>query len=90
MSKAQSLGWATLCAVTAFACYAIPGLSLFGTFALIVAIFFGGLTVYKFDRDQNIIMKAKLDAVQEPKQLTVEMTSPGSNRLFVPKPLDRP
>ena len=65
-------------------------LSFLAAMFFVWSLIYGCIWFFKFYRDRQIIEQAKLEAEQEPEQLTVEMTSPGSSRLFVPSPLDRP
>ncbi len=88
MSKAAALGYALLCVGLAVSCYVIH-LSICGSSFLFIALPLGGLWLYKFTRDRSIIRNARIEAAREPAQLAPSMTSPGSERLFVPPPLDR-
>ena len=89
MSKPQTLVWAIGCGIVAVCCYAINGLALFGTAALIAAVGFGLLWLAKYRRDVNLVAEARIDHGEQGKTLASVMTSPGSSRLFVPEPLDR-
>ena len=90
MSKSQTLVWAIGCGIVAVCCYAINGLALFGTAALIAAAGFSLLWLAKYRRDVNLVIEARTDHGEQRKALAPVMSSPGSSRLFVPEPLDRP
>ena len=91
MSKTQALGWALGCLIAGplLIFTHLPMFVFCGGSALTSGIIFAIIWCYKFSRDRGIIQNARLEAEQEP-ALMPPMTSPGSSRLFVPPPLDRP
>jgi hypothetical protein len=52
------------------------------------ALIYGCIWYYKYRRDLKIIATSEVTK-QEPVEVMPPMTTPGSSRLFVPKPLDR-
>lgn len=88
MSKPQALAWAIVAGITAICCWFIPTFSVVGTMAAAVCMGFLLLYAYKMWRDHVLVTNAELED-HKPVQITPEMTSPGSSRLFVPQPLDR-
>lgn len=89
VSKRRAAVVSILCFIAAFP-FLNPELwSIAGMFFIWSAIY-GCIWFYKFNRDQQIVERAQLGAQQEPVKQVIEMTSPGSSRLFVPPPLDRP
>ena len=76
-----------------FACLAILlayiNLGVIAPVPLIYAGFLGSIAAYKFHRDRGIIQRARIGSEHPAKAITPPMTSPGSNRLFVPQPLER-
>ena len=89
VSKLRAAVVSILCFIAALP-FLSTRLSFLAAMFLGWSIIYGCIWFFKFYRDQQIIEQSKLEAEQEPKQLTNEMTSPGSSRLFVPQPLDRP
>jgi len=87
MSKSHALKWAIVCGIVAGCCYLIQGLAVIGTSSLIVCACFLLYYGYKLWSHQIKVAEAKAAARKEPVAQTIEMTSPGSSRLFVPPPL---
>ncbi len=55
-----------------------------------MALVYGGIAAYKYQRDFNIIADAKvMDIRLNQAHIAPPMSSPGSTRLFVPPPIDR-
>lgn len=88
MSKAITLSWALMCIALAIASYSV-GLIVWALPLLLIGLMFTLLWAYKFVRDRGIISRARREAERAPTPTTPPMTSHGSQRLFVPPPLDR-
>ena len=91
VTKTRALVVSILCVVASIPFFVFdPNLAALGISFLMAAAIYGCIWMYKFIRDRNIIVQAKLDAEREPEhQQVIQMTSPGSSRLFVPYPLDK-
>src|SRR5258707_12067971 len=90
VSKTRAAVVAVLCTLAAFLFLFNPTLAAFGVMFLFYALIYGCIWLYKFNRDRKIVERAQSGAQHEPVAPVIEMTSPGSSRLFVPPPLDRP
>lgn len=89
MSKFKTIAWAVFCVGLAVL-LAFAHMGIFVLLPLIYAGLFGCIAAYKIVRDHGIISNARIGNKQNPVQLPPPaMTSKGSNRLFVPPPLDR-
>lgn len=88
MSKTQTLALAVVSAIVV-ACtgmIGIPWLPWVFVYVCICSLLWYG---YKRISHARLLKEAKA-ASQQPLEETPVMTSPGSSRLFVPQPLDRP
>src|SRR5436189_208545 len=66
-----------------------PAGGLASIYPFAVSLIYGCIWFYKVHRDQRLARQSQ--AVHQPSvQVMPEMTTPGSKRLFVPQPLDRP
>ncbi len=90
VSKTRAAVVAVLCTLGAIPFLCNSNLAVIGGAFLCYAFIYGCIWFYKFNRDRKIVERAQLGARQEPVAPVIEMTSPGSSRLFVPPPLDRP
>ncbi len=88
VSKTRAAVVAVLCTLGAIPFLCNPNLAVIGGAILFYALVYGCIWFYKFNRDQKIVERAQLGAQQAPVKQVIEMTSPGSSRLFVPAPLD--
>jgi hypothetical protein len=88
MSKIKTIAWAVFCVVLAILLAYIQ-LGIFSIVALTYAGFLGCIAAYKFVRDRGIIQHTRIESEHPAKAIMPPMTSPGSNRLFVPQPLER-
>ena len=77
-----------LCVGLAIGCYVLSW-SIAGLFFTVLSLMLSSVWSYKFIRDRGIIQQARLESGRRPEVIAPPMTSPGSNRLFVPPPLDR-
>jgi predicted DNA repair protein MutK len=89
MSKTQTLGWAVVSGIVTSCCWAITGLGLIGTAAMVVCIGFMLLYGYKRWSHARLLKAARAELQHEPTASVIEMTNRGSSHLFVPRPLDR-
>jgi hypothetical protein len=88
MSKGKALSLAAIALL--FAALLMP--VQFGCAApfLGIALFYGAVAYYKHVRDVKIIHQAEQEQLAAPAPMVLPpMTTKGSNRLFVPPPLDR-
>ena len=90
VSKTRAAVVAVLCTLGAIPFLCNSNLAAIGGMFLFYAFIYGCIWFYKYNRDQKIVERAQLEAQQMPVTPVIEMTSPGSSRLFVPPPLDRP
>src|SRR5690348_6071268 len=97
VSKTRALVVAILCFIAG--CITIPIGAAFASdatggfasvYVFIWSLIYGGIWFFKHRRDQRIIERAKAQSAQPAAQIIPDMTTPGSNRLFVPKQFDRP
>lgn len=87
MSKGKTIAWALFCVVLAIL-LAYINLGIIAPVPLIYAGFLGCIAAYKIVRDRGIIQRTRIGSEHPAKALMPPMTSPGSNRLFVPPPLE--
>ena len=97
VSKTRALVIAVLCFIAGVCVIPIgialtsdPAGGLASVYMFIWSLIYGCIWFYKFKRDQRIIERAKAQSTQPAAQIMPDMTTPGSHRLFVPNPLDRP
>jgi hypothetical protein len=90
VSKTRAAVVAVLCTLGAIPFLCNANLAVIGGAFLCYAFIYGCIWFYKFNRDRKIIERAQVGAQQAPVAPVIEMTSPGSSRLRVPPPLDRP
>lgn len=90
LSKRRAINLALLCVVLSvlFTVWFLPP-CLLGS--VLLGLIFGGIWLAKHERDFQYIIAAKADAEQAllAPPAPPLMTTPGSQRLFVPPPLDR-
>lgn len=86
MSKTQTLIWTIVCVGAAIFCLVI-GLGIVSPACFVVGAGFGLRCCYQFLRDYGLAHA--VDESQDKVEATPMITSPGSNRLFVPPPLDK-
>lgn len=89
MTKTKAIGWAVLFGALTIIC--LPSQTYACAFPFLIAALAFGLIAYKkHQRDTNIIAEADRQQATASRQLPVPaMTSKGSNRLFVPPPLQQ-
>jgi hypothetical protein len=89
VSKTRALVVAVLCFIAGVPFLFGGELAMLTFMFWVYALIYGCIWYYKYQRDQKIIVASQVTK-QEPIEVTPPMTSPGSHRLFVPNPLDRP
>jgi hypothetical protein len=90
VSKGRALTVAILCFLGGGVILLLDAdLLIFALGAFIYGLIYGCIWLYKFNRDRGLV--EQIQVKEEPTQLTITMTSPGSHRLFVPDkhPSDR-
>lgn len=90
VSRGRAALVAVLCFIGAFA--TLPLGAGFGSLSVCMFLFsliYGCIWFGKYLRDLKLIAAARDAAHTEPAQIIPDMTTPGSHRLFVPKPLER-
>src|SRR6266566_4147944 len=97
VSKTRAAVVAILCGLAGLAfLIAIPSVPdsgyTFGVFSMacwVYALIYGCIWFVKFNRDKQIVERAKVTQTQQPVQMEQPMNNQGSRRLFVPPPIDR-
>jgi hypothetical protein len=90
VSRGRAAVIAVLCFIAAFA--TLPLGADFSSVTLgmfLFSLIYGCIWFGKYLRDLKLIAAARDAAYTEPAQIMPDMTTPGSHRLFVPKPFDR-
>lgn len=88
MSKGKALSLAAIAVL--FAVLLLPVQLGCSAIFLGIALFYGLVFYYKHSRDTKIIHQAEQEQLAAPAPMLLPpMTTKGSNRLFVPPPLDR-
>ncbi len=87
MSKGQLAATAIFWLIATICCYAV-GIGACGTGFLLLTFMFGGILIYKVQRDEQLRMVAPPVALEAPPEIKqIAMTSEKSGTLYVPPPL---